>query len=127
MNKNNQDQKESQMLEKIKWLSISILFIFTFIINYYFDEVQLFIRIFITLFLIIFAIISLFSIKRNQQILSYMKTLKKEIQNIIWPSYKESMHTTLIVIIITIFMSFVLWILDSMIFHLIEFIINLRF
>ncbi|QCI19629.1 MAG: preprotein translocase subunit SecE [Buchnera aphidicola (Brevicoryne brassicae)] len=127
MNKNNQNQKESQVLEKIKWLSISILFILSFLTYYYFYKMELYIRLVIMFFLIICAIRTLLWTVKGKHIISYIRVLKKEIKKIIWPEYKETLYTTLIVITITIFISFILWILDNIIFRLIAFIISLRF
>ncbi|QCI21941.1 preprotein translocase subunit SecE [Buchnera aphidicola] len=127
MNKNNNNQKKSQNLEKIKWLSIFILFILSFLTNYYFYQTKLSVRLLIISFLMVSAIRILLWTEKGRYILSYIKILKKEIQKIVWPEYKETLYTTLIVITITIFMSFILWIVDSVTFRLIEFIISLRF
>jgi len=127
VNKNNNNQKKSQNLEKIKWLSIFILFILSFLTNYYFYQTKLSVRLLIISFLMVSAIRILLWTEKGRYILSYIKILKKEIQKIVWPEYKETLYTTLIVITITIFMSFILWIVDSVTFRLIEFIISLRF
>ena len=127
MNKNNCHQKKSKILEKIKWLSISIFFILSFFINYYFYKTQFFVRIFIISFLILCAISTLMYTKKGQYILSYIIMSKKEMEKIIWPKYNETLYTTLIVIAVTILMSLILWGVDSVIFHLIAFIISLRF
>lgn len=127
MNKNKHNQKASQFLEKIKWLSISILFILSFLTYSYFYKIQLSIRLFIISCFIICGIRTLLWTERGKYILSYIRVLKKEIKKIMWPEYKETLYTTLIVITITIFISFILWILDNIIFRLIAFIISLRF
>ncbi|QIQ41665.1 MAG: preprotein translocase subunit SecE [Buchnera aphidicola (Microlophium carnosum)] len=127
MNKNNYNRNKYKISEKIKWLSISIFLTLSFFINYYFDKTQLFVRIFIMSFLILCAIGTLIYTKKGEYLLSYIIMSKKEMQKIIWPKYNETLYTTLIVIVITIFMSLLLWGVDSIIFHLIAFIISLRF
>ncbi|QCO70628.1 preprotein translocase subunit SecE [Buchnera aphidicola] len=127
MNKNNYNRNKFKILEKIKWLSISIFLILSFFINCYFYKEQLFVRIFIISFLILCAIVTLMYTKTGEYILSYIIMSKKEMQKIIWPKYNETLYTTLIVISVTILMSLLLWGVDSIIFHLIAFIISLRF
>lgn len=127
MNKNNYNRNKSNILEKLKWLSVSIFFILSFLINYYFYKTELFIRILIISFFILCAIGTLIYTKKGKKILSYIMMSKKEMQKIIWPKYKETLYTTLIVIGVTILMSLLLWSVDSIIFRLIAFIISLRF
>ncbi|QCI25281.1 preprotein translocase subunit SecE [Buchnera aphidicola (Sitobion avenae)] len=127
MNKNNQNRNKSKVLEKIKWLSISIFFIISFFINYYFYKTQLFIRMFMISFFILCAITTFIYTEQGKKILSYIIVSKKEMQKIIWPKYKETLYTTFIVISVTILISLILWSVDSIIFRLIAFIISLRF
>ncbi len=127
MNKNNYNQKLSKILEKIKWLSASIFFVLLFFINYYFYKIQLLTHILIISFLIICIIKISLCTKKGKDIFLYIKMSQKEVQKIIWPKYKETLYTTLIVIFVTILISFLLWCLDSIIFRLIAFIISLRF
>jgi preprotein translocase subunit SecE len=126
MNKKSCNQK-NKILEKIKWLFTSILFILLFFTNYYFDKIQLFIRILILSFLIICMIGTILSTKKGKKLLFYIKMSKNEMQKITWPNYKETLYTTFIVIAVTICISLLLWSLDSIIFRLIAFIISLRF
>ncbi|WAI18231.1 MAG: preprotein translocase subunit SecE [Buchnera aphidicola (Acyrthosiphon caraganae)] len=127
MNKNNYDRNKPKNLEKIKWLSISAFFILVFFVNYYFYQTQLFINVFIISFLVLCATGALICTKKGKYILSYIIMSKKEMQKIIWPKYKETLYTTLIVISITTIMSLLLWSVDNIIFRLIAFIISLRF
>ncbi|AHG60320.1 preprotein translocase subunit SecE [Buchnera aphidicola] len=127
MNKNSHKQNESKILEKIKWLSVSVFFILSIFINYYFYEKQLLLRILIIFFLVICSISILLCTKKGKNIFSYIKMSKKEMQKITWPEYKETLYTTFIVISVTIIISLILWGLDNIIFRLIAFIISLRF
>ncbi|QCI15745.1 preprotein translocase subunit SecE [Buchnera aphidicola] len=119
--------KKNKILEKIKWLFIFIFFFLLFFNNYYFYKIQLFFRILAISFLISCILGTFISTKKGKYILSCINMSKNEMQKIIWPKYKETLYTTLIVITVTIVMSFLLWSLDSIIFRLIAFIISLRF
>jgi len=127
MNKKNYNRNKFKILEKTKWLSISVFFIISCFIDYYFYQTQFFTGIFIISFLIFCAIGTLIYTKKGKYILSYIIMSKKEMKKIIWPKYNETLYTTLIVIAVTIVMSLLLWGVDSIIFHLIAFIISLRF
>ncbi|BAB12767.1 preprotein translocase subunit SecE [Buchnera aphidicola str. APS (Acyrthosiphon pisum)] len=127
MNKHHYNRNKHKIPEKVKWISISIFFILSFFINMCFYETQLFIRIFIISCLMLCAIGTMIYTKKGKDILLYIVMSKKEMQKIIWPKYKETLYTTFIVISVTIFISFILWSIDSVIFRLIAFIISLRF
>lgn len=62
-----------------------------------------------------------------KNILSFLNEAKNEARKVIWPSFKDTLHTTVIVITITIIMSIILWGLDAILFQLVSFITNLRF
>ncbi|AEO07873.1 preprotein translocase subunit SecE [Buchnera aphidicola] len=127
MNKNNHNQQKSKILEKIKWLSILFFFLLLLFFTYYFYTTQLLIRIFITLLLILCIGGVFISTKKGKHIISCIIMSTKEMKKIIWPTYKDTLYTTLIIISVTILISFLLWCIDSIIFRLIAFIISLRF
>lgn len=120
-------QKELKILKKIKWFLVCAFLILPCLLNYYFNNINFFIRSFIISFLIFCAIKTFFSTKQGRHFFWYIKSSKQETKKIIWPKYKDTLYTTLIIIFITIIMSFLLWILDSIIFRIIAFTINLRF
>lgn len=127
MNKNNYNQKKSKILEKIKWLSILFFFLLLFFFTYYFYKTQLLIRTFFILLLILCIGRAFICTKKGKHILSCIIMSKNEMKKIIWPTYKDTLYTTLIIISVTILISFLLWCIDSIIFRLIAFIISLRF
>ncbi|QCI16886.1 preprotein translocase subunit SecE [Buchnera aphidicola (Aphis helianthi)] len=120
------NQKKNKNIEKIKWIFILINFILCILIHCYFNKINLFIRISLIIFLISCTIAILIYTKKGKAILAYINASKSEMQKIIWPKYKETLYTTFIIIFVTIFMSLLLWGLDSIIFRLIAFIISLR-
>lgn len=127
MNKNHYEQNKSKILEKIRWLSILLFLILSFFIKYYFYETQLFIRVLIMTFVILCAIGTFLYTKMGQHIISCIIMSKQEMNKMTWPGYKETLYTTLIIISVTILLSLLLWLIDSIIFHLIAFIISIRF
>lgn len=121
------DQKKAKNLEKIKWFFITAIFITSFFINNFFDKMGSFTRISIITLLVVFAISIALYTKKVKNVFVYINASKNEMKKITWPQYKETLHTTFIIISVTILISLLLWGLDSIIFRLIAFIISVRF
>ncbi|WP_422667581.1 preprotein translocase subunit SecE [Buchnera aphidicola] len=124
---NYEHQKRSKLLEKIKWISIFILLCISFCSTYYLYKNYFFLYITILSLLIGIGVKIILSTKKGKNSLIYIKQSYGEIKKIIWPQYRETLYTTFIIIIVTILMSLILWVLDSIIFRLIAFVINIRF
>ncbi|CAL4318175.1 Protein translocase subunit SecE [Buchnera aphidicola (Eriosoma grossulariae)] len=123
---NNRDQKNNHQLELIKWSSIITLIFIIIIGNYYYQFINLFIRIILIIFSSI-MIYKIFSItQKGIYVLDLINESKIELKKIIWPNYKETLYTTLIVSIVTTIMSLILWILDRFLFYLVSLITNIR-
>ncbi|WP_428994189.1 preprotein translocase subunit SecE [Buchnera aphidicola] len=60
-------------------------------------------------------------------IINFIKSLVLEIKSIQWAEKKDTAKITVVIIISSVILSFVLWVLDQVIFFIISFIINLRF
>ncbi|WP_348769457.1 preprotein translocase subunit SecE [Buchnera aphidicola] len=120
------NQKKNKIIEKIKWTFIFINFILCILIDCYLNKINFFIRFALITCLISFALGILIYTKKGKIILLYINSSKNEIQKIMWPKYKETLYTTVIIILVTIFMSLLLWGLDNIIFRLIAFVIGLR-
>ncbi|CAL4318104.1 Protein translocase subunit SecE [Buchnera aphidicola (Eriosoma lanigerum)] len=126
MNITNRDQKFNYSIELIKWISIIILLITIIISNSYYRNINIFIRISFILSISI-IILNIFLItKKGTNTLSLIQESKNELKKIIWPNYKETLYTTLIVSIITTIMSLILWTLDQFLFYLVSLITNMR-
>lgn len=119
------NQKKIKNTEQIKWIFICINFILCILLHYYF-KINFFIQIALIMFLISCTLGIFIRTERSKTILLYINASKSEIQKIIWPKYKETLYTTLIIIFVTIFMSLLLWGLDNIIFRMITFVISLR-
>ncbi|WP_053940033.1 preprotein translocase subunit SecE [Buchnera aphidicola] len=119
-------KKNFKNTEKIKWIFICINFILCILIKNYLIKINFFIKSLLIIFLVICIIYTVIYTERGKSILLYIKASKSEMQKIIWPKYKETLYTTLIIIFVTIFMSLILWGIDNIIFRLIAFFISLK-
>ncbi|CAL4318027.1 Protein translocase subunit SecE [Buchnera aphidicola (Chaitophorus sp. 3695)] len=111
--------------KKINILIILAIILITFFLkNYYFLSIKYrFINLFIFFMCILLIVIIIntyfFNIKNILQEINY------ERQNITWPTQKETLYTTLIIILISSFISIILWCLDNIIFYIISFITSI--
>lgn len=115
-------------MDVLKWLAVIIIFFMIVIVgNPHYANMKLSIRI-LTLLLLI-GMGSSMAILTNQGkgILEFLNEAKNEARKVIWPSSQETLYTTVIVIGITAVISIILWGLDGILFHLVRFIIGLRF
>lgn len=114
-------------IEKIKWYLIIILLILIMIINYIKIENHLFLIKKILFNILNIMCISIFSLtKVRKKILLLIYDTKYELKNILWPNKKDSLKTTIIVIMITILLSLIFWILDNFLMYAVSWIIQLR-
>ncbi|XBC41303.1 MAG: preprotein translocase subunit SecE [Buchnera aphidicola (Nurudea yanoniella)] len=115
-----------KILNIIKWISIGILITLIFLNNYYDFNLSFTLHTIITIFLISSISVLMFSIKKWKKITLLIQETKKETKKITWPSFKETLHITIIVIIATFLISLILWGLDNFLIRLVSFLISLR-
>ncbi|WP_343183118.1 preprotein translocase subunit SecE [Buchnera aphidicola (Neophyllaphis podocarpi)] len=118
-----QNNKNKKKLTK--WIYILSIFVVDFIINYYYKKNSI-TTILINLITITASIFIFLLTDLGKKIVIFIKKTKKEVNNIIWPKFQETLYTTLIVIFVTIITSIILWGLDNLLFSLISFITELR-
>ncbi|CEN32073.1 Preprotein translocase subunit secE [Candidatus Westeberhardia cardiocondylae] len=127
MKNNNECLKKFLSFEILKWTIVFVLLFFLIFCNYMFFGVDLLYKIlFFTLFFVIISIIMLKTKKGRDSFMFFRKSCY-EIRKIIWPSKKEVLQTTFIVIVATSVISVILWGLDSILVFLVSFITQLRF
>ncbi|XBC39277.1 MAG: preprotein translocase subunit SecE [Buchnera aphidicola (Nurudea shiraii)] len=110
----------------LKLVSIGILIILILFNHYYYSSLSSLLHITITTLLISLIITIIFLTKQGKKILFLINETKKETKKIHWPHLKETFHTTIIVIIVTIVISLILWGLDNILIRVVSFFTSLR-
>ncbi|WMY96657.1 MAG: preprotein translocase subunit SecE [Arsenophonus sp.] len=124
----NSTLKENRhIFDIIKWVLAGCFLIITIVGNYYFRDYNIILRIFILVIMAFFSIGLIFWTKKGKEILGFIRVAKMEMRRVIWPNRKETLQTTLVVVLVTIVMSLILWGLDGIMVRLVSFIISLRF
>lgn len=64
---------------------------------------------------------------KGKATVAFAREARTEVRKVIWPTRRETLHTTLIVAAVTAVMSLILWGLDGILVRLVSFITGLRF
>ncbi len=127
MSANTETQGSGRGLETVKWVVVTLLLIAAIYGNYYFRDVGLLARASSVIGVIIIAgVVALTTIKGKASIV-FAREARVEIRKVIWPTRQETLHTTMIVAVVTAVMSLILWGLDGILVRLVSFITSLRF
>ncbi|CUX95757.1 Protein translocase subunit SecE [Candidatus Gullanella endobia] len=127
MSTNIDSKKKGYILEILKWLVITILLLLVIVCNYYYSDYYLLVRVlFIVLIIAVMGSIIMIT-NKGKFVVAFAREARNEIRKVVWPTRKETLYTTLIVAAVTILMSLILWGLDSILVHVVSFIILLRF
>ncbi|MXP56511.1 preprotein translocase subunit SecE [Pantoea sp. Mhis] len=128
MSENTEDRGGKQRcLEILTWIVIVILLIIAIVGNYVYRNVALSLRALVVVVLMLIAgTIALFT-KQGKVTTTFIREAKNEMRRVIWPTFQETFHTTLVVFFVTTIVSLILWGLDSILVRLVSFITVLRF
>ncbi|URJ28221.1 preprotein translocase subunit SecE [Candidatus Blochmannia vicinus (nom. nud.)] len=121
----NKNKKNIYILEVTKWISIIGLVLTSIIGNYLYRDYNVFAR-GIVIFIIITTVAYIASTtKIGKLIVIFGNDSRIELRKVVWPTYRDGLNTTLIVIGVTIVISLLLWGLDTILVHLISFSLRL--
>ncbi|QJC34609.1 preprotein translocase subunit SecE [Enterobacteriaceae endosymbiont of Donacia crassipes] len=119
-------KSKTNIIDFIKW-SISIILLTIIIIyNIIYQNIHLSVRLILSFSLLIFISFIILSTNKGKNLLSFIYDARIETYKIVWPSYKETWHTTLIITIIIIIMSCLLYILDNFLIYIISYLTGTR-
>lgn len=119
--KSNIAKKSSNILEMIKWFSIFTLFITSIVGNYLCCNCSILLRM-IVITLIFFIAMYVISITRIGRLLViFGQESRVELKQVMWPTYRDGLNITLVVVAVTIVVSLILWGLDAIIVNVIAF------
>lgn len=108
-------ESKSSPLNAIKWLVVVALIAIGVIGNSYYSDLGLLYR--VGALLVLGALTFWVAINTTQGAVLWatVKESQTEIRKVVWPSRQETNQTTLIVVVLTIIMAFILWGLDTFI------------
>jgi len=111
-------------LDAVKWVVVAVLVVVGVYGNSYFANESLLLRVVALLVLAGAAGFIAAQTVKGKAFIKLGTEARTEIRKVVWPTRQETMHTTLIVAIVVVIMSFVLWGLDSTISWIISLLIG---
>lgn len=108
-------------LESLKWIGVIFLIFLSFLEGYFLRDFNLYIKIGLIFISIVLTIYITLNTKLGKLLVLFSRESFIELQKVIWPSYQDSLNTTLIIIIVTMIMSVMLWGLDAILVKSISF------
>ncbi|QJC36198.1 preprotein translocase subunit SecE [Enterobacteriaceae endosymbiont of Donacia cincticornis] len=117
---------KKNMTSFIKWCISIILLITIIVYNIIYQKIHLFIRLILSFFILILISFIILSTNKGQNLLSFIYDARIETYKVVWPSYKETWYTTLIIIFIVTILSCMLYILDNFLIYIISYLTGTR-
>jgi len=104
-------------------LGLSVLAIIAGVVGFYFfGEYSLLLRVVALLLLLSVAVALVYTTNLGQSFWRFAQGSNIELKKIIWPTKKETIQTTLIVIVMVLFVGVLLWIFDGLLMWAISYI-----
>jgi preprotein translocase subunit SecE len=120
------ENQPSGSLDSLKWGVIFLLLIGAVFANYYFGDQSVLVRALGVVFAVIIAGLIAMQTVKGRTAVAFAKESRTEVRKVVWPTRQEAIQTTGIVLVATLFMSFVMWGLDSILFWLVGLITGLQ-
>lgn len=120
------ENQPSGSLDSLKWGFIFLVLIGAVFANYYFGDQSVLVRALGVVGAIVVAGIIAMQTSKGKTAVAFAKESRTEVRKVVWPTRQEAVQTTGIVLVATLFMSLVMWGLDSVLFWLVGLITGLQ-
>ena len=119
-------ENQSGSFDLVKWIIVIGLLAGAVVGNYMYGEESVLIRAVAVLAAVGVAMAIASQTDKGREAISFAKESRLEIRKVVWPTRKEAMNTTLIVLAATAFMALVLWGLDGILVRVVGFITGIK-
>lgn len=107
--------------EIVKWCSIVVLFVISIVGNYLYRNYNVVLRGIVVVLIVTSAIYISSKTKVGKLLVTFGQESQIELRQVVWPTYRDGLNTTLIIVAVTVLVSLILWGLDAMIVNAISF------
>jgi preprotein translocase subunit SecE len=114
------DAQTGSALDTVKWLVAGLLVAGGMVGFYYFSDILLLLRILSLLAVAGIAIFIVFHTAKGQQTWRFIQDTHLEVRKVVWPSRQETIHTTIIVIVMVLIIALMIWVVDSILFWIVK-------
>ncbi len=119
-------ENPSNSLDMLKWLIVIVLLGGVIAANTYYQEVSVLYRALGAVALVVLAGFLASSTVKGSTFINFAKESRTEVRKVVWPTRQEAIQTTGIVLVVTLLMSLLLWVLDSVLFWLVGLVTGLK-
>ena len=120
------ENQPSGSLDSLKWGVAILLLAGAVVGTYIYGDQSVLIRAIAVVAAIVFAGIIAGQTEKGRTAIEFAREARTETRKVVWPTRQEAVQTTMIVLVATLFMSLVMWGLDSLLFELVGFITGLK-
>lgn len=120
------ENQPSGSLDSLKWGVAILLLAGAVVGNYIYGDQSVLIRAVAVVVAIVFAGLIAGQTEKGRTAIEFAREARTETRKVVWPTRQEAVQTTMIVLVATLFMSLVMWGLDSLLFELVGFITGLK-
>ena len=110
------------MLDRAKWILISLFIIGTLYLNYHYYSESAAFRMPAIIIMVMVCLSIAFSTKKGKLAWQFCKEAKLELHKVVWPTKQETVQSSIVVMIMVVIMSLVLWLFDTILFKIIAWI-----
>ena len=111
-------------LDTVKLVAAILLLLLGIAVFYYFEDQAVLYRVLGMLALIIAGVVVFLTSTQGHTLKGFMKTSRTEMRKVVWPTRKETLQTTLVVIIMVLLVGIFLWLLDMFLGWAVRFVIS---
>ena len=120
------ETQPSSSFDAIKWIITFTLLGGAVVGNYMYSNESVLVRAIAVVAAVIVAGLIAGQTTKGKNAIEFAKEAKTEVRKVVWPTRQEAIQTTGIVLVATLFMSLVLWGLDSFLFWAVGFVTGLQ-
>lgn len=99
--------------EIIKWSGVVVLFMVSIVGNYLCRNYSVVLRGIVVILMTIIAMYVVSVTRIGKLLVKFGKESRAELRQIVWPTYRDGLNTTFVVVAVTVVVSLVLWGLDA--------------
>jgi preprotein translocase subunit SecE len=114
------DAPESGKLDTVKWLGVWLLLGLGLVGFYYFSQVMPLLRVLSLLALGGVAVWLALQTEKGRFARDFLRGAQTEVRKVVWPTRKETVQVTGIVVLMVIVMALVIWLVDSLLFWIVK-------
>ncbi|QDP02527.1 preprotein translocase subunit SecE [Thalassotalea sp. PS06] len=113
-------------LDTLKWGLVFLILAGIVVANYMYGEVSVLIRAVAAVVAVVVAGLIASQTEKGRTAIVFAKESRTEVRKVVWPTREEALKTTGLVIVATVFMAFLLWIFDTVLYWIVNYITSLQ-